>query len=1185
MPSNMKCVFPEKLTQNQEVRSRRNQDQLDDISRRVEELDKNLNDSTQASQASERFTNQARHSFRTRLKSAMRLVSDQFLHPGDEKREFLSHWLAKNFAVWKEWGQLGSKATIPGAVRQQLKRAERLFTNDLPHNLGRLAIEERIRSNWQEMKKLKKKHKISDADFHDLSVLAVELSYSRWAKQYYNVGARGLEFIRGRYENFVKFMDDLGLEASEQEHILQLGRGVADSYHQALKITQEMGVNVNQLENMEFFPRQLSEDIKRRFTWERQKEGGTLRTGGDARGSIRLSDGSTIDLGQAFMKSRNTHNYVIEDEIVLQAFLEANKFFELDEIKAMGDINHVNDLLDPDNADVLNKAIFDHLADDQLETLVESGILSKIPMSAIEYRNWLSTKFPLPSENLNTIMQTDWQKAFNGYREQLKRATGRAGLVWSLVKNSVGLDGNRAPWGVSKLQVLEDAKKPLKEQQFKNWKPLFTSRTEESSILTREMEEMFIRSKLDKQGEVPQVYVHPIAAELFTSMLDIAEEPGKLGMVADQVRHFTRIFKNMAIATPSFTVTQFISPMFQTWAAGGDFTRHLSDVTKMSKVLFLTHGKKFTTNQALEQVMDNTRKVYKGLEGELVTEKELYEQGRRLGFLNDYSPGLGETAKQKFMSFSPLNLKGNFRMWAANLEQLGMGKGTARSILDAAALPQRMFIDRVAYWNMLLTTEFENAARFGTLKSLQFDRTKGTGFLDRIQQAKKVAASQGNLEFDTLEGAVEHAQNYFFMFDDQGNLDATIRDFVVPFWSYVSRNPVSQVRAAIRQPVRYGNFLRLYAATNGKEEIEEEVGMPTENFVPEWVEEQRPVYWSVDVDETPDEAKRPFVFYFPTRRIDPIGDTAENLLAGENLSVDSFLKSVGVFPEDFEREEKIVRKREDIEMLRGQGRDATGAWIDSLLENSYGTYKGIAGLVLQREIGQDKESLVPSPHARKNTTFFGVKFNPGLRYLLEETLPVVQRLNSMNPIGIFGRRGGFVISDDGSSVEVIEAKDSIFGFERTDFDRNQYMDDVAKRMEAMYGKALLGIDFLDPMYNSVRKVSDIRNNVEDLESQMYFHRKTINSSTDPDKVVQLQKELESMMITHAHMVESLRMVEDWADELGLRPMEAYRQMKAEQVNPTPLDPSERRKVFRQTVEKVLKNTERIEEELEDGSRQ
>ena len=1152
MPINTKCITPDQLTQSRTVRRRRNTNDLDDIDRRVNDLDQRLQNGRQAGQATERFTNQAKISFKKRLKNALRMVSAQALKPSNLGN--FNHWLAKNFAVWKEYGQLGDLSTISGEVRQQFIRAQRLFRGDLADTIGNLAIEETIRKNWKRMRQLKKARRISDKDFHNLSVEAVELSYARWAKHYYNTGAQGFAHIQGKYDEFIRFMDDIGLNTAEQNEVLELGRQVADSYHQALRTAQDLGVNANQLENLEFFPRQLTDDVKGRFSFER-KQGREL---GQGEPVYTLSDGTEISLSQAFTKARNTYSFLIEDEIVLQAFMEANKVFD-----GLPDgINHINDLLDPSNGKQLNKALFDSLDDEQLEVLTESGILSKVPMTSQEYMKWVSDKFPLPDEtDLRSVMETDWTKAFALYRDQLKSATGKSGMVWAMIRNAVSLDGNPMPWGVSEHAFRNGG------QTYANFKPLFPTKQNPNAVLTPEMMELFVRGTGDATGRnIPQTYVHPVTSDLFHSMIDMTTNPAGLGAIADVVRGFSSTFKRLAISSPTFITSQVISPMYQMWAAGGNIFEYLPTTYKTMRILKKTRFENKGTSQAVKEVLDNTRRVYRGTAGVMMTEAELYLESRRMGFVNDYVPNIGEEIglNRTVPAFGLGNLEGFVRMMGANYAQMGAMEGSAKSVADIAKLTKRTMLDAPASAFAWAASEFENSARFSTLKSLTFDRSKAGGkFLDKLNKAGQFATTQTIRESNNLEGAIEFATDYFFMFDDMGRMDNNISDFVIPFWSFISRNPVSQVRAAIRSPIRYGNFLRIYEATNQRERVEEEIGTDITNFTPEWLEDQRPIYWSINAPEQDDGEDRPMVFYLPTRRFDPIGDTAESI-AG---TADSVLRAAKVLPKKSEINQDATIKESEVDWLNTD----TNKMIDNLLGNSYGFYKAGVGALIEREIGTGKRPLTPDPNSRRPTTFFGVRTDPRLRYFLEETLPITQRLNDTNPFGIFGTRGGSIITDDNGDIIPVPAETSITGQPRSDFDKGQYYNNLTTKILGVYGNFFAGTDFIDPMYNGARNIKEVRGLINQMKKEIRFQREALSREELPKERERLTQELEAMMVTYNKMLIDAKRVQEWANNNNLSLLDAYKDMERRNITPPQLTPEQRREITREAVEFGLTN--------------
>jgi hypothetical protein len=676
-------------------------------------------------------------------------------------------------------------------------------------------------------------------------------------------------------------------------------------------------------------------------------------------------------------------------------------------------------------------------------------------------------------------------------------------------------------------------------------------------------------------------------------MTDISTDPGLLGMLANNLGRLYSVYKSMAVSSLSFMSNQFLGTQIQMWSAGGNFFNYMPAVGKNMQMLAKVTLSNKSMFEATNEVFDNKDAIYKGLGGKRVTEAEFYRQNRKLNFTNDYVPGIGQTigAETAQHSFSPYNIKGLVQQIDANFQQMGLQKGVWHSTKDVLETSKRAMVEPITSKFGWAANELENAARFQTMKTLLYDRNLGSGFqgkLDAYRQAgTQFAASQKTMQFDDLESGVEHAQNYFFMFDDQGRKDALIRDLVVPFWSYVSRNPVSQLRAASRQPVKYGNMLRAYSALNGREEVENELAddegtVPLNQIMPDYLKNQRPIFWTLPYgNEGEDGEQRPLVYYFPSRGFNPAWDGIDTIAQ----ATDTILRvTTPLDKEDLGRAEPGYEKtdKQNVEHLETE----TNTMIDWALDKTYGPFKALAGSAIGREIGTGRErTLKPDKSGRYPTSILGVKVPPVARYFLEESVPLLQRFNDMNPGNIFGTRRGYKISEDGSEIEVVEGEESIFGAPRSDFDKETYYRDMAKRIDTKVQSALFRVDFFDPMFQMADNISDVRSNITSLEQEIRKQQEAIAGATNPDQKQKLIEELDQMVTTVSEMRVSLRRLERWADDKGLQPQEAYEQMLKRDANPPKLDEEERIQTRQKAVRDVLENSSpEARKQLNQGSK-
>jgi len=1177
MPNtNDRCVTPKDLLDSSEVRKVFDPEELDDIERRVYTLSDRLWQTRQGGGTSNRFRRQAAMSFEQKLQRAMRMVAAPALKPGTTMRS-VQHTLAKHFAVWKTFGQLGDDATPSGLIRQYLLRAKRMFQGELEETLAQFGLEEQIRTNWDRMLQIKKKFKIPERDFYDMTTEAVELGYAWWAPSYYKTGPAGIKFLQGKYQQALDRMARLGLDEATQNEIMTMGRKMADTYHDVLHLARNQGIEVGELENLGFFPRNLTQQFEERLKIAKDQELG------EADRILNSFDAGNKDgMTKAFQKARNTFNYIVEDDVVLDAMLRAQNPNIYEELGVSG----ISELIDEGNGKKIADALFNRLSDRQLETLSEHGILSKIPMTSPEMRDWAFERFQLPErhqdQSLRKMMSVDWPSAFSNYRKQLKSAAGQSGFIWGMIRNSVGDDGNPAPWGVTRTDLAKDT-----GGKFQNFVPLLPQTGEGSrAVIPREMIQGFVDKNVESIDNMPQIFVDPRAADMFRSMADLTTEPTNLAGLGNIIKTFNSAFKAMATASPSFLTTQAIGPVFQMWAAGGNWMNYMSSVSKMLSVtaraaqdLTKDPSLRKPFSSLIREVLDDKKKLYKGVDGELVTEAELYSQARRFNFVNDLTPDIGEdVTKGGPQAFKAREVKNIMRHISAHYGQMGLLRGTGKTLKDAPGILKQALLDPLTNFTATLGTEMENAARFETLKTLTFDRKQGNNFLEKLSQSRaaKFIQTQKIEEFDDLDSAIEHAQNYFFMFDDRGVADENISNFVIPFWSYMSRNPVSQVRGAMKHPVQYGNILHAYNVMHQRSEdrVEEEIGGSLRDITPGFVEEQRPLYWTVDLDTDEDDDTRPLVFYLPTRSIDPIGDAFEmisNFGDGVGWGVDKALQSAGILDkEDVEHRSESAfakRQREENKFLDTE----TASFLGRLLNETFGQWKGLVGAGFGQEIGTGRKI------EDERTSFLGIPMPGSVRYVLEESFPLLQRINDGNPGKIFGQRGGYVIGDDGKSVELVQSKDSIFGAERTDFDKNQYYDGLADRM--IGAQTWLRVDYIDPMYNLSSNISDARRNIRNMESKLRDKREELRTETDPQDIKRKKDELATMMQTLAEMRASVRRVEKWADQNNLQPKNAYKQMRKEQIKPPKLNRNERKKAYKETIKNIL---ERSDEEAKEA---
>jgi HAMP domain-containing protein len=110
------------------------------------------------------------------------------------------------------------------------------------------------------------------------------------------------------------------------------------------------------------------------------------------------------------------------------------------------------------------------------------------------------------------------------------------------------------------------------------------------------------------------------------------------------------------------------------------------------------------------------------------------------------------------------------------------------------------------------------------------------------------------------------------------------------------------------------------------------------------------------------------------------------------------------------------------------------------------------------------------------------------------------------------------------------------------------------------------------MFQMADNISQVRRNINTLEQEVRKQRDAIAGETNPDRKQKLVDELGQMVTSISEMRVSLRRLERWAEDKGLQPQAAYKQMLKTDANPPKLDQAERLQIRKQTVQNVLENS-------------
>lgn len=954
-----------------------------DINRRIDSIVRRLEAVSATAEEAKHLTPEVRNYIETQFKNIMNVANTVYINPNAGRG--LGHMLATTFGMNKAGIGLLDKFTDSGSVQYMLETLRRRGGGEVHDILAQMTFIDNAIEADKILDKLRRRLGINRKDFAALRLDAYEIGFHPYLQRDLGiVGPEGIAFLQGRQKRFYDRLKQYGFTQEDANILARQVTKVSNSFREVLEIVRLFGVKSNDADGLiRYLPRSFSPETLRRFGWSRNADKGVY--------DILTFDGPRKEsFPSVFTKSRNSDIFLVEDKILLDEVLRGS----VSDIYEQLGVSGVDELLE--DTSKLARSFVDHIdrvKPEVFDALVDSGIISKIPMTSNELFEYAKARYKLPFKAVDEFMGTDFRAVTQLYRNQLEKLVGRSIMSHFTVKAAV--DGG---WGITEAQKLADP------DTYRGWVKL-------SSPDPRNGDVVITATEAQRFGiptfQNAAVYVHPVVADLFKAQTQVLSNPNQLSILARIANDLRSTFGAQALFTSGFVFRQLYTPVFQIWAAGGDILSYGNTLWKGLSQLAALKAKGLSLDRFAE-AFDDTRKIY-DLNGTLVSERELWHTTRRRGITEEVIPWLGapvESANFKPFarvsdSANPLqrvtedtieSMRRQLRYMGDVLEANNLGPPgsvqafyKAGEIYDTAAEGFRRVNERWFYGVSAANVFYDNMARFALIKSLT--DTSALGKLTRSMQGN--FPWKGPLPF---EEAVQQAENYFFRYDNPGSADRFIRH-IRPFWMFQSRNTFAIFRMMVRNPGRFMAYQRLFAALNRPKPGEEEV---PNGAMRDWLRDTAPLYW---VDEEGEN-----LMVLPRSMFDPVAE-------GTNAVTEIFdgaMDALGVWPA---RSNKGISDRiEDLPWKDTQ----TNSALRSIFEESMGYQQALLGYILGEDVRTGRK--LRGENAPQMSTFLGVEVTPMIRYIAETTFPTLRNVNRSNPLYMFGRPPKF--DDEGNLIDM-----------------------------------------------------------------------------------------------------------------------------------------------------------------------
>lgn len=680
------------------------------------------------------------------------------------KRATLSPTKSRRLEVWlANW--LGVKSTSMGLIREPLLNIKR----QMDGMLREAAIYKAVHDSRQLAKTFKRLAKRRGADYRtdDLRRILEEGMTPQRLAVYGNTPIQNAT-LQTRFAEWKAGMLDRGFTDDDIELLLDQAQDVSKHFDEVQAVALASGMNIGDLHNIGFFPRQFSDD-----GFQVAKLAGIVDVG-DSRG-----------MNDALAKSRATWQYLPEDHTIAAKLMGISG----DELHAL--------ISNPvDFAEFLSKKFKGRGSD--LDLLVDSGVMSKIPMLTSHVEEYLSRVYKIPGMDMGLFI-TDPIEASAKYIKKLQTVVENSSLV-----KYVELEGIQSGWAITK-------------ELFESDPQTFGS---------------FIRLK-DIPGlqNIPGggSYVHPAVAAHLNGILRLSTTPGVMGEFANAYSMFTRWFAKQALGNPitakTYLFGQFFGNMLGAFGRGVQPRHYIASFIDVAKVATL----------GLD-ALDDT-KVFRIIDGQPVTHRALVARTLRM-FSRELIPGVKLSAGGS-IDFSKLNPLYHIHQ----LQKLYAASTTTAGYLGEVGKALASKSDAILMPTLRIAQMMDMAGQLAIVRGKSKLGANDLGSFGEAAEQLAFGWSIGKL--DTWDDLVLEVKRGMPMFDDVGRIPAAVAR-VAPFSSWAMANLPIQLKSMMREPSRWYNYVRAHSLWNSAQLPEDDLDRPVNGEMQDWERDMYGMVLQVD---------------------------------------------------------------------------------------------------------------------------------------------------------------------------------------------------------------------------------------------------------------------------------------------------------------------------------------------------
>ena len=433
----------------------------------------------------------------------------------------------------------------------------------------------------------------------------------------------------------------------------------------------------------------------------------------------------------------------------------------------------------------LTSYLHKNLSGQQLDELVDAGILHKLEMTTRELADYTARQYNLPYQKALDNFEFDFPKRMDMYVEKLRVSASESNLI-----KRISTDGVDAGWAVPNSML-----DPIEHKGF-------------VALGDIDLKRFGLDPKVAEQWQ--GISVHPTVKAQLSAYLELSTNPGKLGQFANIWSYVLSNF-NLATLTANgvpFLNRNVIAGVRNYVAGGGNLARVIPGIHEYASVV----GK-----GGLE-ALDDTRKIVKWPgTGETLTKREAFKRmfvKRGTDYVsaesgNVIGVGSGNTPAKRIANYAadvlpPIALPRAIRQQYEYAKEMGMdGWGLKEAAgLGAKQLSQyiRTTFAPIAYGNAVV----DGGLKWSWMMT-HLDSVDGT--LGKMDDFGKFVT--GGVKYKDAGELFDNMDNFFINGYTTGTLQKTLSKYVVPFGTFAMTSTPMAIRHMTRNPAQFMAYLRM----------------------------------------------------------------------------------------------------------------------------------------------------------------------------------------------------------------------------------------------------------------------------------------------------------------------------------------------------------------------------------------